>query len=271
MDVWPYCRRKRTFGCLCDGWNATFPPFNIVCFPVDTLSVAVLKDVFEGANDAIREAGAVVAGGHSVDDPQFKFGLAVTGTVNPQRILSKVGLRLGDRLILTKAIGTGIVTTASKRMDDNPSHMRTAIESMMRLNRRASQVASGHDVGACTDVTGFGLIGHAAEMLCGGSLGLRIDVRRVPLLPGTLEYCRDGIVPGGLSRNRAFREDIVRIDDVEQSRVDVLYDPQTSGGLLVSVSKQDSESLLSTLRREGDESAEIVGEVVDTPQRITLV
>jgi selenide,water dikinase len=201
---------------------------SILCYPgkgdIDTL-----KDILRGGADKMAEAGCVILGGHSVADDEIKFGFAVTGTVHPDRVWTNAGARPGDTLILTKPLGTGVVTTALKRGIADPEHVEAAIQSMLTLNR-APAVAHG-----CTDVTGFGLLGHSREMALGSKVTLDIEADAVPFLPGAVEYARAGAIPGGSKNNREFVASCVHSDRELAPEIEaLLYDPQTSGGLLVA-------------------------------------
>jgi selenide,water dikinase len=212
---------------------------NVAGFPED-LPPHMITAIFEGAAAKVEEAGAIIAGGHTVTDPEPKFGLVVTGTVHPERVWRKAGARSGDVLFLTKAIGTGIVATALKRDKASAGDVSAATASMMTLNRAAAETAlAAGGVRACTDVTGFGLLGHASEMAEKSGVGLRISAEAVPLLPGTENYAAAGHIAGGLGRNRAYFETHgggIRFDpDVDATLQTVLFDPQTSGGLLFAI------------------------------------
>jgi selenide,water dikinase len=238
---------------------------NIVCFPIKTMAIEVLREILRGGLEALREAETALAGGHSIDDPELKFGLAVTGSIHPARIWTKGGARPGDRLILTKPLGTGVVNTAVKRERAGGAAIEAAIASMTRLNRRAMELLAEGEVHACTDITGFGLLGHACEMIEGGEVGFRIDAGRVPLLPEALLHAEAGLKPGGLARNREFRAPLVDLDPaLPAPLVDLLYDPQTSGGLFAAVPASRAHSLVEAMRAAGIEAAEI-GEAVAAP------
>jgi selenide,water dikinase len=200
----------------------------------------MITTIFEGAAAKVAEAGAVIAGGHTVTDAEPKFGLVVTGAVHPDRVWTKAGARPGDVLFLTKPIGTGIVATALKRDKAQPEDVAAATDSMLTLNRAAAETArAAGGVHAATDITGFGLLGHAAEMADKSEVGLRISADAVPLLPGTENYAAAGHIAGGLGRNRAYfethRGGIRFAPDVDPTLQTVLFDPQTSGGLLFAV------------------------------------
>lgn len=204
-------------------------------FPED-LDPAIITAIMQGGADKVAEAGAVLAGGHTVVDREPKYGLAVTGLVHPDRVTPKANARPGDRLLLTKPIGTGLITTAAKRGQCEPAHLEAAIAGMLQLNRRAAELAQAVTVHSATDITGFGLIGHAAEIARNSGVGLRLSAGSLPLLPGALAYAEAGIAPGGLDRNRQFVEadGYTWYDPAvgEPHRL-LLSDPQTSGGLLL--------------------------------------
>lgn len=234
---------------------------NIAAFP-DDLPREILTTIFEGGMSKVMEAGAVIAGGHTVTDDEPKYGLCVTGTIHPDRVLTKAGAQPGDRLFLTKPLGTGLITTASRNGQAQDEHLAAAVASMLRLNKRPSLAARIAPVHACTDVTGYGLLGHASEVSEKSNVRLRVRAFSVPLLPGALEYAAAGHVAGGLHRNRNFfRRQGVEIDpEVPQDLATVLYDPQTSGGLLITVPADGSELLLSAFAEAGEPIWEI-GEV----------
>jgi selenide,water dikinase len=239
----------------------------MVCFP-EKGDLAILERILAGGLSKMMEAGCAVIGGHSVRDPEIKFGYAVTGIIHPERVWTNSTAQAGDRLILTKALGTGVISTAIKRGEAREAWIEAATNSMTTLNARAAEAAiqGNFHVHAATDITGFGLIGHLREMALGGNVGLRIDSRRVPLLEGALECVRSGFIPGGLKSNRDFAECLVGYEgDVPEDIKTMLFDPQTAGGLLLSVAGEDAEALASTLQKVGV-SGVVVGEVV-TPGR----
>ncbi len=241
----------------------------IVCFPEDG-DLQLLEEMLAGGLSKMIEAGCTVIGGHSVRDPEIKLGYSVTGTIHPQRVLANSGAKAGDRLIFTKAIGTGVISTAIKRGKADFNWIRAAVRSMTTLNKAAAEVATrGFDVHGMTDVTGFGLIGHAREMALGSKVSLRLYASRVPLLEGALECVRAGYIPGGLNANRTFAECSVDFDDnVADELRTLFFDPQTAGGLLISVAADDSERLFGDLRNSGVEAVEL-GEVV--PKQSPLI
>jgi selenide,water dikinase len=245
---------------------------NIACFPSCDMEISVLNEILQGGLQKMREAEVVLAGGHTVDDPELKYGLAVTGRVHPERIITNCGARDGDLLILTKPIGTGIVNTAIKGDLAGREATAAAAESMCALNRRAAELMTGTVVHACTDITGFGLLGHAAEMVDGERVGLVIHARSVPLLPDADRYCEMGLLPAGLYRNRDFRAPMVDEDpSLPATLIDLLFDPQTSGGLLIALPPQEAESLVASMHDQGISAAAIIGEVTGAaPGRIAI-
>jgi selenide,water dikinase len=216
---------------------------NIAAWPEDA-PLSQLERVFQGAIDKVAEAGGVIAGGHTVIDREPKYGLAVTGRVHPERMLLKSGLRVGDALWLTKPIGTGVLTTAHKNGTLEAADLASAIASMVTLNHAAAQAAVDAELHAATDITGFGLAGHAHEMAEQSSVGVRIRASLVPLLPGARRHAATGISFGGLERNRAYFDDgaKVRFDGIEDVLRTLILDPQTSGGLLVGVPSAHAEA-----------------------------
>lgn len=211
---------------------------NISAFPID-LPAETVAAIVRGGAAKVREAGAFVAGGHTVIDLEPKFGLCAIGFVDPARLFRKAGLRPGDRLYLTKPLGTGVITTAAKFEEAEVGDLEAAIASMSRLNRASARLAAELGVSAVTDVTGFGLLGHASEMARAGEVGLRLLTSRVPLLPGALTYAHRGVVTGGGFRNRESLVDEVQMaDGVSDALEHLLFDPQTSGGLLFGVPEE---------------------------------
>jgi selenide,water dikinase len=246
---------------------------NIVNFPRDTLPLEVLERVIQGGAAKVAEAGVPILGGHSVDDPEPKFGLVALGTVHPERVMRNVGARPGDWLVLTKPLGIGIVTTAIKRGLASTSTIDRAVAVMSTLNRVASEamIANG-GVHAATDVTGFGLLGHLSEMLGAGDVGVRIDLEAVPVLQEAWDFVARDVVPGGTRRNLASVASVVdwseRISGEQQL---VLADAQTSGGLLMAVDPESAESLLADLQARGVVSANRIGTFTDPHGRIAVV
>ena len=244
----------------------------LVCFP-EKGELEILEAILAGGLSKMIEAGCTVIGGHSIRDPEIKFGYAVTGTVHPQRVLTNSGAQAGDRLLLTKALGTGVISTAIKRQKAEPGWIEAAVDAMTTLNKRAAEIITGSATGGApfpvhslTDVTGFGLIGHAREMALGSNVSLQISAERVPLLPGALECVRAGFVPGGLKANREFAECVVAWDEnVAEELKTILFDPQTAGGLLISVGTTEAGNLRRELNQAGVSAVEI-GEVLPTGQ-----
>src|SRR5262245_43279803 len=233
---------------------------NIVGFPKDRLDLDVLTEIMKGGAERVREAGAVVIGGHSIIDPELKYGMAVTGVVHPDRVIRNVGVRDGDVLVLTKALGTGIVTTALKQRKASPASVRAAVASMVALNEPASRLARRFAVHACSDVTGFGLLGHATEMAMGSGVTLLLNSSVLPLLSGARRLAEKGFLTGGCRRNRAYLEDKVIVDPaVSEGLREVAFDPQTSGGLLIALDRKDAERLVRKLQKNGVDTATIVG------------
>lgn len=244
---------------------------NIVAFPITTLDKQVLADILRGAGDKVREAGATLVGGHSIDDKEPKFGLAVTGLIHPDRIRTNAGAKPGDKLILTKPIGVGILTTSIKKDQLSADEIRRLTEVMATLNKKAAEIMEPYDVNACTDVTGFGLIGHALEMARGSNVGLILNHREVPLLPRVKELAENGFVPGGTKNNFLHVQDHVRFpEDMDQVSRWILCDAVTSGGLLISVNAEQAEKLLQEMKEAGVE-ASLIGEITtDHPSRIVV-
>ena len=240
---------------------------NVVAFPIKSLDRDILTEILKGGYSKIQESGALLVGGHSIDDADIKYGLSVTGVVHPDRILTNGHARPGDRLVLTKPLGTGIIATALKgKMASRESVMKIT-ESMTTLNRVASEVMVEVGVNACTDITGFGLLGHALEMAIASDVGIIIQLQSVPIFPEAEEYASRGMVPGGTGRNRDFSSCKVEISgDVPDIKMDILYDAQTSGGLLISVEGKKVAVLLEQLHAKGVQWATVIGEVLEGPK-----
>jgi len=245
---------------------------NLVAFPVKEMDLSVLQKIIQGGIDKLAEAGVVLIGGHSIEDRELKYGLSVTGTIHPSRIITKKNLRAGDRLVLTKPLGTGIINTAIKARMVSPALEERVVRLMATLNREAAGVMSQFDVSACTDVTGFGLIGHLAEMVCGSPMSAELASGAVPMLPEALEFAAMGLIPAGAHRNREFRESMTRFSESVPKPLQLaLTDPQTSGGLLISVARSDVAGLLEALKEAGIEDAADIGEIVADPEGIIRV
>ena len=247
----------------------------LVCFPPDG-DVDVLDGIMRGGLQVMNEAGCVVVGGHSVRDSEIKFGYAVTGLVHPDRVLKNTGARVGDALVFTKALGTGVITTALKQGKAEAGWVEAAVESMTTLNQRAAEIAARAESGvhAMTDVTGFGLMGHGRELAFGSGVRLQIDAGALRVLPGALDAIELGCVPAGLLSNRQYAGCVV--EEADEAKVrdglrTLLYDPQTAGGLLISVEAGQAEGLVEELRSAGYGAAAVIGSVVEGLPRIVLV
>jgi selenide,water dikinase len=233
---------------------------NIVAFPKGKLDLDVLGDIIRGGAERARAAGAVVLGGHSIIDSELKYGMAVTGVVHPDRVIRNVGVLPGDALILTKALGTGIISTALKRRTASPASVRAAVASMITLNKSASEAMRGFPVHACSDVTGYGLLGHAFEMASGSGVTVVLEARTMPLLPGARRLAGQGNLTGGCRRNRDYLKDKIAIDPTVSSQLtEIALDPQTSGGLLIAVPQSHERALLDDLHARGVQAAITVG------------
>jgi selenide, water dikinase len=239
---------------------------NLVAFPIKTLSPTLLREILLGGLSKTTEAGVALMGGHTVEDPELKYGLSVTGIVHPEEILSNAGARPGDRLVLTKPIGTGIISTALKGGMASEEATRRMVECMVSLNSKASEKMRLFGAHGCTDITGFGFLGHALEMATASQVGMVIHSERIPCLQGALEYAGLGLLPAGAHSNRSFFSCKVEVDPaVPALRVDLLYDPQTSGGLLIALPPGREDALVEALRNEGIVEASVVGEVLGGP------
>ncbi|NWF68727.1 MAG: selenide, water dikinase SelD [Chloroflexi bacterium] len=242
---------------------------NLAAFP-DGLDMELLTEILRGGAEKVREAGAVIAGGHTVTDKEPKYGLAVTGLAHPQRLLTKGGMRPGDKLILTKALGTGVVTTALKNKRAETAHVNAAVASMSRLNRAGARAALAHGVRGATDITGYGLLGHAHEMAHLSHVDLEMSWGALAWLPGAAEYAQQEIFAGGMWRNRDYFSQWVQFDSgIEAWQQYLLYDPQTSGGLLLAAAPETADGLCDTLRNGGD-LAMLVGEARAGQGRIEI-
>jgi selenide,water dikinase len=237
---------------------------NIVCFPRRSLPLDVLRDVLLGGLDVMRQAETLLVGGHSIEDPELKYGLSVTGTVHPDRVVTNAGARTGDRLILTKPLGTGVLATAIKGGMASPDAEAEAIRWMTTLNRDAAEAMQEVGVNACTDITGFGLLGHALEMASASGVTLELCASRIPLIPDARDLASMGMIPAGSFANRKFCERAVTVEDgVDSLQVDLFSDAQTSGGLLIAVGDDQAETLHEALERRSVPHPEI-GQVAGT-------
>lgn len=245
---------------------------NIVGFPISTLDKSILAEILTGASDKVKESGAILVGGHSIDDQEPKFGLSVTGTIHPERIRSNAGAKPGDRLILTKPIGVGILTTAIKNDLLNKEEMDGLMNVMATLNKNAAEVMENYKVNACTDVTGFGLLGHTLEIAKGSKVGITISNKDVPVLSRTKELAEQNVIPGGSRKNHKWlAENIDYSSGISEIDQLILCDAVTSGGLLISVPESDADSLQQKLNENNVQSS-IIGQVTgENPGRIKVI
>jgi len=244
----------------------------LVCFP-EKADLEILERILAGGLSKMIEAGCTVIGGHSIRDEETKFGYAVTGLINPKKVLANDGARPGDALVFTKALGTGVISTAIKKGEAQPEWIDAAVESMTTLNKPAADVIQQGEfrIRSMTDVTGFGLIGHAREMALASDVSFSLQAGSIPVLPGALECIRAGYIPGGLNNNRDFAECVVGYaDGVPQDVRSLLFDPQTAGGLLISVASEDSTRLTQSLN-QAKVRAVHVGEVVARTKPLIMI
>jgi selenide,water dikinase len=240
---------------------------NIVCFP-SCHDMNVLAEILKGGFDKVRESGALLVGGHTVDDKEPKYGLSVSGIVHPSRVLSNATAKVGDKLILTKPIGTGILSTAMKEDLVSNEISEKVIETMAHLNKYAAMSFDKFEINSATDITGFGFVGHALEMAKGSDVTIEIFSDEVPIIEGALDMARMGIIPQGMYKNMYFaKEDVISEENIEQAVIDVLHDPQTSGGLLVSVSSDIAGEVIEDMLSNGALEAKIVGQVVEKQEK----
>ena len=233
---------------------------NIVCFP-ENMDLNILGEIMRGGSEKVIEAGGVLAGGHSIADSSVKYGLSVTGVVHPDKIYPNNGGRPGDKLILTKKLGVGIVCTANRVNEASKEDLDEAIDSMTTLNKYASEVSRNYEIHACTDVTGFGFLGHLHEMM-DGRLSCIVDASKVPVISGALAYADEFLLTAAGQKNRNHVEKYVKFENITFAMEEVLFDPQTSGGLLIAVAPEDADELLKNLQGIGA-PAQIVGEIID--------
>ncbi len=248
---------------------------NLVGFPLNSLPATVLAEILQGGGDKAREAGVLIIGGHTIEDKEPKYGMAVTGTVHPERLVTNGGAQPGDVLVLTKPIGTGILTTAAKAGMAPAGSMEVAIAAMATLNRDAAAAMNEVGANACTDVTGFGLLGHAREVAVASKVDLEFRADTVPLLPGAREAALDGRVPGGTRENLRYLMPHLSFENraVDETALLLLADAQTSGGLLISVPESRADALLAELAGRGVNGAAVVGRVTEKSEeaRIAIV
>ena len=245
---------------------------NLVGFPLKQMDISILRQILEGGLDKLKEAGVMLVGGHSVEDSELKYGLSVTGFVHPDRILTKKNLNAGDRLVLTKPLGTGVINTAIKGGVASLKVIDKITRLMATLNRDVAEVMKQYSVHACTDITGFGLLGHLAEMVDGSGLGAVLDSKKIPILSEAMEYAAMGMLPAGANKNKIFRESMVEFSSSVNPLIrDLLFDPQTSGGLLICIDRDDTDELVEALIQKGSDLSAVIGEVVSAPQEKIVV
>jgi selenide,water dikinase len=233
---------------------------NLVCFPKGKMDIEILGEILKGGADKVKESGAVIIGGHSIIDEEIKYGLAVTGTIHPDKIYRNVGVQEGDALILTKPLGTGIITTALKKGKAAEQSVDQAVRSMTALNATASNVMRKFAVHACSDITGFGILGHGLGMASGSGVTLVIESAKLPLLQDATHLAEKGYITGGCKRNREFLQDKIFIENsIREGLIEVALDPQTSGGLLIAVANRHASQLLEELKSAGIDAATQVG------------
>ena len=241
---------------------------NIVGFP-NCLDPSVLGEILAGGADKVKEAGAVLVGGHSVQDDEPKYGLCVSGFVHPDKIFKNYGCKPGDVLILTKQIGNGIVNTAIKAEMASERAVKEVTVAMASLNKKAKEVVENHQVNACTDITGFGLLGHCVEMAVASDVTFEINVKDIAYFEDAISYAKMGLVPAGAYKNRGYSGKQVDMSQVEEHYVDLLYDPQTSGGLLISVPPEEVESIMKEFEeKKMDTKVSIIGKVTEKGEKL---
>ncbi len=234
---------------------------NIVCFPVDK-PMEILKEILRGGADKVAEAGAIVVGGHTVDDNEPKFGLSVMGMVHPRKVAANSGAKPGDMLILTKPLGIGIINTAIKADLAEEGTYKKAVECMSYLNKDACEAMTGVEINGCTDITGFGFLGHAYEMAEASNVSIEIWSDYLPIIKESIEFAKMGIIPAGKYNNEGYLSKHVNFaDNIKQEIKDIMYDPQTSGGLLISVPEERFEKLMEELRTKNKTDFNVVGKV----------
>ncbi len=242
---------------------------NLVAFPSKQMDLSVLRQIIQGGLDILHEAGAVLMGGHSIEDTEIKYGLSVTGFVHPDRILTNANPRPGDCLILTKPLGTGILSTAARAGLVPEDLYKQLVAQMAELNKAPAEIMDRFDISACTDITGFGLLGHLAEMIHRTGTGICLGADRVPILEKAAEFADMGLIPTAAYNNRDFRQHMVKFDDaVSRATRDILFDPQTSGGLLIAVHPDQAADLARAFTAGGVRCAAIIGFVTPGPEEM---
>ncbi len=236
---------------------------NIVCFP-SCLPMEMLGEILRGGADKIVEAGALLVGGHTVEDQEPKYGLSVTGLIHPTKVLANATAKIGDLLILTKPLGLGVLNTAIKADIATQEQYQNAVETMVTLNKYAIEALDHLRISACTDITGFGFLGHAYEMAKGSGVSIEIDSSNVPILEGAKELAEMGIIPAGMYANKKHIDhEVKRLEPIKEVIEDLLYDPQTSGGLLIAIHQDDADEAIEALRKVNKNQYAIVGKVVE--------
>lgn len=239
---------------------------NLVGFPLKQMEISILRQVIQGGLDKLKEAEVVLLGGHSVEDSEMKYGLSVTGFVHPEKVLTKKNLKSGDLLVLTKPLGTGVINTAIKGGMASEAIIKNVTRMMAELNRAAAEVMKQFSVHACTDITGYGLLGHLAEMVEDSGMALRLESRKIPILPEAMDYAGMGMMPAGAFKNKEFRLHMIEFSsEIDPLIQDILFDPQTSGGLLICVKREQADDLVNKLIEEGVRESKIIGEVISNP------
>jgi len=246
---------------------------NIVGFPSESMDISVLTRILQGALAKLTEAGVILVGGHSVRNDEVKFGVSITGIIHPDRIVTKGGAKAGDRLILTKPIGTGILTTALKAEMLPAPVLEKLVAQMTRLNDKACQAMLEVGAHACTDITGFALLGHACEMAEASGISIELDSKKIPVIPESLQFAHMGLIPEGMYANWEYRNAMIQAGAIDEDTMSVLYDPQTSGGLLICVVEDKAGAMLAKLHELGVSDAAVIGRVIEAspaPQIIVI-
>ena len=243
---------------------------NIVCFPA-CHDMDVLAEILKGGVDKVKESGALLVGGHTVDDKEPKYGLSVSGTVHPDKVLSNATAKIGDKLIITKPIGVGILNTAMKEGLVDEKISKQVIETMVHLNKYAAMSFDKISVNSVTDITGFGLLGHALEMAKASDVSIELNSNDIPIIDGAIDMAKMGIIPAGMYRNKQYISSDVRLEGIEEYVEDILYDPQTSGGLLISVNSDLADELVKDMKENGAIEAKIIGTVIQKQEKYITV
>ena len=244
---------------------------NVAAFNSDELPLSVLTDILNGGVDIAKEAGIPILGGHTIKDKEPKYGMVVTGEVHPDKLTRNDTAKIGDLLVLTKPLGTGIISTAIKRHIANESIMKTAIDTMRTLNKSAAEAMAEVGANACTDITGYGLLGHLLEMCKGSNVSATIEFDAMPFMNGVFELAQDGVIPGGTKRNLEFvQDDISFAEHLAEFQLHMLADAQTSGGLLMSVPPEKAEALVNALKSNGTLASHIIGEIQPNDQNVKV-